>query len=411
MRRGMPTRALSTVAVTALATVVATFSPVQMLGAARFRGFAQSAATGAAAPTELEAGQTYVRELSGGVSHTYQLRLDDGEYVGLTVEQRGIDVAVQLLGPDGATLSDFQYELRVGHAEPVEVVAEKAATFTLLVTPGVATASPGSYAIRIVETRTARDEDRAVQEARALRVRYAQLRDEGRSDEAKPLVERALAIAEGVRGAGDLFVGGLLRNLGLVLLDLEDFSTATSLYERGLAAAETALGPQHPATAQVAIELAWVYKQTGRRPKAEELANQALDVFEKTLGPDHPQVALCLDTLGSIRRDAGDGEKAEALYRRAIAILENAAGTETMSFATALHNLGLVLGDHRDFEHAALLERRSLVIVEKHQGTSSYAVAKSWQWLGMIARQQKDYAGAEEDYQRSLAILQEVRGA
>src|SRR5262245_34282354 len=411
MRRGMPTRALSTVAVTALATVVATFSPVQMLGAARFRGFAQSAATAAAAPTELEGGRTYVRELSGGVSHTYQLRLDDGEYVGLTVEQRGIDVAIELLGPDGTVLADFQDELRIGHAEPVAIVAEKAATYTLLVKPGVATASPGSYAIRIVETRTAREEDRDIQEARALRVRSAQLIEQGRYEQAKGLIELALTISERVCGDGDPFVGGLLRAFGSLFSDLEDFPAAERLYRRALAAAESTLGPQHPAAALAAKELAWVYEHTGRRPQAEGLANRALEVIEKTLGPDHPQVARCLITLGTIRHAAGAREKAEAIDRRAIAILESTSSTETITFAAALHNLSLVLGDNRELEQAALLERRSLAIVEKLQGTGSYAVAKSWQWFGMIARQQKNYTGAEEYYQRSLAILQEIQGA
>src|SRR5262245_60723799 len=180
MRRGMATRTFSTVAATALATVVATLNPVQALRAARFRIYAQSAPTAAAAPTELQAGQTYVRELSGIVSHAYQLRLDEGEYARLTVEQRGIDVTLRVLGPDGVAIADFQDELRIGPAEPVEITAEKAGAFTLLVKPGVATAPPGSYAIRIVETRAARDEDRAIQEARVLRVRYTHLLEQAR---------------------------------------------------------------------------------------------------------------------------------------------------------------------------------------------------------------------------------------
>src|SRR5262245_52983818 len=122
MRRGMRTRALSTVTVTALATFVATFSPVAaLLRDTRFRALAQSTAAAAAAPTELRAGQTYVRELSGGLSHSYQLQLDEGEYAGLTVEQRSIDVAIRLLGPDGGAMADFQDELRINHAEPVEI--------------------------------------------------------------------------------------------------------------------------------------------------------------------------------------------------------------------------------------------------------------------------------------------------
>jgi hypothetical protein len=70
LRRGMPMRDLSMVAVAALATVAASLSPVQTLRAVRFRGLAKSAVNGAAAPTKLRVGQTYVRELgelhSGG---------------------------------------------------------------------------------------------------------------------------------------------------------------------------------------------------------------------------------------------------------------------------------------------------------------------------------------------------------
>src|SRR5262244_1981050 len=50
---------------------------------------------------QLEPGKPIERELVGGESHSYQLALDAGQYVKLVVDQRGIDVAVRLSGPDG----------------------------------------------------------------------------------------------------------------------------------------------------------------------------------------------------------------------------------------------------------------------------------------------------------------------
>src|SRR5688572_26740862 len=47
-------------------------------------------------PTTLELGKPVERELSGGQEHSYQLALTDGQYASVVIEQRGIDVSVQL---------------------------------------------------------------------------------------------------------------------------------------------------------------------------------------------------------------------------------------------------------------------------------------------------------------------------
>jgi hypothetical protein len=70
------------------------------------------------AVTRLEAGRTIEREISGAQPHLYQLALAAGDYASVTVEQRGIDVAVRLLGADGSVVVQFQDEIR-NHGPPV----------------------------------------------------------------------------------------------------------------------------------------------------------------------------------------------------------------------------------------------------------------------------------------------------
>ncbi|HSG39908.1 MAG TPA: hypothetical protein VLE27_09755, partial [Thermoanaerobaculia bacterium] len=53
-------------------------------------------------PVRLELGRPVVRDLAGGGSHTYLVRVEEGQYVRLTADQRGIDVELHLLAPDGS---------------------------------------------------------------------------------------------------------------------------------------------------------------------------------------------------------------------------------------------------------------------------------------------------------------------
>ena len=69
---------------------------------------------------------------------------------------------------------------------------------TLIVRAAFRRATPGAYAIRLAGTRGATDDDRARQALRTLRAEYGRIGD---IQAARPLVERALTLAERTRGA------------------------------------------------------------------------------------------------------------------------------------------------------------------------------------------------------------------
>src|SRR5690242_1868579 len=54
----------------------------------------------------LEPGKPIERELDGGQSHSYRILLTAGQYVHIVVDQRGIDVVVTLVGPDGTEIAE-----------------------------------------------------------------------------------------------------------------------------------------------------------------------------------------------------------------------------------------------------------------------------------------------------------------
>ena len=51
----------------------------------------------------------------------------------MIIEQRGIDVVVQLLGADGKSIADFDGEISNEGKEKIELVAETAGSYRLLV--------------------------------------------------------------------------------------------------------------------------------------------------------------------------------------------------------------------------------------------------------------------------------------
>jgi hypothetical protein len=82
------------------------------------------------------------------------------------------------------------------------------------------------------------------------------LKVHGRQAKARPLAERALAIAEAAYGPGLPTVGIRLSNLAAIWQDLGQPDQARPLAERALAIGEAAYGPGHPTVAVLRANLA-----------------------------------------------------------------------------------------------------------------------------------------------------------
>jgi CHAT domain-containing protein len=362
--------------------------------------------------TVLEPGKQVERELARGQEHLYQLALTTGECVSVIVEQRGIDVIVQVRGADGSAIADVQDEIRREGQEQVDVVADAAGTYTLAITAAPNTALPdASYAIHVASRRAATDADRSMQEARRLRTAAIRLGRAAKTDQERPLLERALTISEAVRGPDDVFVGELLFQLAGNALESREDARAESLYQRAITVLEKTWGAEHPYPAMARSRLALLLQHAGQGPKAEALLRQATDVIERTLGPDHPWLAVCLNTEADLRGIAGDLDTAEPIYRRALAILDKVDDTNTAAYAALLNNLGDVYRQREDYARAEELFRRALTLTEKLEGSESFHISIDYQNLGIIARQRKDYATAEEYTKRALAIRERAVGA
>ena len=236
------------------------------------------------------------------------------------------------------------------------------------------------------------------------------LRVRGRPADAKPLLERALAIDEAAYGPDHPNVALRLNNLALTLRDLGQPGTARPLQERSLAITEAAYGPDHPEVATRLANLAATLWDLGQPQAAQPLEERALAIDEAAFGPDHPNVALSLDNLALTLRDLGQPQAARPLQERALAIDEAAYGPDHPDVALRLDNLAATLRDLGQPQAARPLQERALAITEAAYGPDHPNVAIRLNNLALTLRDLGQPGTARPLQERALANTEAAYG-
>ena len=358
----------------------------------------------------LEPGKPIERELAGGQSHSYRLSLTADQYVLVVVEQRGIAVVVQLLGPDNKQIMEFDSEARVYGQQFVSQVAEVSGSYQLNLRANQEGAQAGRYEIRVAELRAASERDRVLQEGRQLHAEGVRLTRAAKYDDALPLLERALQIRQKTLAPGDPLVAQALNSAGNLYWRKGDYAKAEPLQQQALAITEKERGADHPDVATALNSLANLYHSKGDYSRAESLYQRALAIREKAQGPEHPDVAAPLNNLSNLYREKGEYDKAEPLLQRALAIREKAQGPDHSTVAAPLNNLATVYWAKGDYARAEPLYQRALAIWEKALGPEHPSVALALNNLANLYRNKGDYAKAVPLYQRALAIREKAQG-
>ncbi len=231
----------------------------------------------------LEPGKPVERELAGGQNHAYQITLAAGQYLNLVVEQRGIDVVVALLGPDGKLIFEFDRETRRQGLETITQVAEVSGRYRLTVQAKQQGVAGGRYEIRVAELRAATEQDRALQEARRLFVEADRLWRAARYDEALPFATRSMEIRARELGPEHPDLAQSLNRLGAIHADKGDYAQAEPLYQRALQIRAQALGSAHPDVAASLADLARLYAVKGELAQAVAFQARANRSSERSL--------------------------------------------------------------------------------------------------------------------------------
>lgn len=295
--------------------------------------------------------------MAGGEARFLGLDLEPGEFLHAVVEQHGIDVALRLVEPGGATVVRIDSPTGAHGSEELVAIAPAGGRYRLVIEALDGEGVRGEVVLRPPERRPATDEDRAAVAADGAYREGRDLIRSGRYDRAIERLKEALEVFRrrgwGVRKALALDALGVAHEQsGELQAAADSCETALALY-RGH-------GHGHMAP-RLLDRVGWLRLRLGRAGEAVESLSEAVDLFSSSAA-EPGCLALALAHLGTARLAAGDGAQAQDEFERAIA----AAGDDELVRARVLANYGAYLLGIRRPRAALEAYRGALEVFRRH---------------------------------------------
>ncbi|HVR95825.1 MAG TPA: tetratricopeptide repeat protein, partial [Thermoanaerobaculia bacterium] len=187
---------------------------------------------------DLPWGAALEQRLAGGESHSHTLAATPGTRLLVTVEQRGIDVVVEVARADGQTLLAVDSPTDSQGPESILLPAEAAGPLQIRVLSPSPGASPGRYTIRLEKLADATPAERERVDAERLMTEAALSNHHGSVDDQRLAAARYEEAARRWRALGrrpeearcKLALGGIDTGLGQPEPALEHYQQALDLF-------------------------------------------------------------------------------------------------------------------------------------------------------------------------------------
>jgi len=276
---------------------------------------------------------------------------------------------------------------------------------------------------------------------RAIGRTYVEL---GRYDDARPLLESALAartellgpqhldVAESqddlavlLQRRGDLDAAlahdraalairrapGTLQHLSLTLYERGEFEAATRAGEEGLALYEEGPGKSSREASESLNVLSAIAGAQGDDARSEALALRTVEIRRAVAGPDAPYTADALNQLAIVRQAQGRLAESEALYREALAIVRSRLGADHPQTVLTMENLGGALLQAKRYDETLALLRDVLAIRRANLGADNPSVTRTMLNIATTEMKAGKLESAEAGFQEALPRIRSERGA
>jgi CHAT domain-containing protein/tetratricopeptide (TPR) repeat protein len=295
----------------------------------------QSAIHNPPSAIQLVPGVPIERELAGGEAHAYQIALVSGQYLRVVVDQRGINVVVRLLGPDGQQLAEMDSAKTTRGQESISVVAETSGDYRPEVRAFAKEPAHGRYEIRIEALRAATPEDTSRVTAQRLFIGAEQLRANGAAESLREAIEKYDEARRLWQMVGDSQAEATaLLSIGVVYYLLGENREALDYYNQALSLFR-AVGDRVGEAATL-NRIGKSYYWLDEYQTAMEYYNQALPLW-RDVG-DRAGEASTLNNVGLVYHNLYEDERALGYYNQAL-VLWRAVGDRAGEAGT-LDNMG-----------------------------------------------------------------------
>ncbi len=182
----------------------------------------------------LEPGKPVEREIAGERADNFQLSLVAGQFIRVTVEQKTIDVALVLLGPDGKQLVEYELTGALSQ-ESLSHVSDPGGDYKLIIRPVNKLAPAGVYRVQLEVRTAATSQDRQRIAAERLLVEAKPAADKG-GESTQGAIEKYQSALGLWREVGDRYWEARTINaIGSALNRLNRSAQAIGYFEQSLA--------------------------------------------------------------------------------------------------------------------------------------------------------------------------------
>ncbi len=232
------------------------------------------------------------------------------------------------------------------------------------------------------------------------------LQQDGDFRSAEPLLQEALDIY-GDPSTPDLERSNLaagLSNLGAVLYQRQDYEGAERAFLDALAALASIEGVDGLQLGPPTGNLALALSRQGRYAEAEAAARDALELNREARGDEHPYVAVALNILAETLLEQGRYDEARPIYDDVLSRRRALYGDDHPAVAAALNNLGQLLNRQERWEEAIPYAQEAVDIQRRTQGETHPLLGMGLKNLGRLYLYQGRYGEAEPYLLEALAI-------
>jgi len=349
----------------------------------------------------LEPGESIERELTGGGSHSYKLRLAAGQFCHVVVDQRGIDVVVAFYDSDGAKIVQVDSPNEVNGPEPVSLLAEVSGDYRLEVRSPEKNAPAGRYEVRIEELRAAKPQDKSRIAAQKASMDAKSLRNQRTAESLRRAIEKYQEALSNWRTLGDRRMEAYsLNEMGLIYSDISEYQKALDSYAQARTLYK--LIDDRRGQAGILIEFGWVYGTLGEYKKAIDLTEQALEA-SRALGDRHNEPIL-LNNIGADYAYLGEYQKALDLHLQVLAIRR--ARNDREGQAITLNNIANCYERMGDRQKALDYYGQALVLMPA--AGNVYYTAITLNHIGALYSDSGERQKALDYYGRALTLRRTI---
>ena len=351
---------------------------------------------------DLPALSSVEREIKGGETHSFKVRLEAGHFLHALVEQQNIDLVTAIYSPDGKQITESDSPNGSWGSEPILLVASIAGEYRVDIRAPGNSSRAGRYQIKILAQREATAIDKGHVTAQMALDEGAKLMTQPTATAKRTAIEKYQTALPLFQAAGDDYRRTLtFLSIGIAYFSLNEFRNARPYFEDTLKLS-VALGDKR-LEASTETYMGGTLEILGDVAAALEHQQHTLKLARE-IGARSSE-GNALSNIGKIYNDLADWQQALEYYQQALAVFKSLNLVQNQ--AITLNNIGIAYGQSGEQQRALDYLQQSLPLLRevKNKNSEAYTLLN----IGRIYRRLGQYEKALDYFNQAQAIQRETQ--